>query len=187
MRRKVESGEEELLYRCKEKDIEAFEVLVRRYQKQMLNIAYRMIGDYDEACEVVQDAFLSAYKNIRRFKGKAKFSTWLCTIVLNLSKNRLRQLRTWSDKKQLSNDPLPLQTASPQEDLERREIQRKVQECIGLLDLEFREVIILRDIQGLSYEEISEALKIPGGTVKSRLFRAREALRDCLKKAMGDL
>jgi len=165
----------------------------------MLNIAYRIIGDYAEACEIVQEAFVSAYRGIKSFKGKAKLSTWLYTIVINLSKNRLKQLKTQLYREKFSiDDPVPttdgeiqIEPASSEpsalERLEKRDIQQKVQGCINALDTEFREALILRDIQGFSYEEISDMLEVPEGTVKSRLFRAREAVKDCLKKWVGDL
>ena len=184
---------------CKNGDVDAFEVLVKKHQKRMLNIAYRMIGSYEDACEVVQDAFVSAFKGIKNFEERAKFSTWLYTIVINLSRNRLKQLELKSyredsslDDPVLTNDSqITVEPASDEpsilEKLEKRDVQQKVQECIHVLDNESREVIVLRDIQGFSYNEISDMLKIPEGTVKSRLFRARDSLKDCLKKVMGDL
>ena len=184
---------------CKKGDVDAFEVLVKKHQKKMLNIAYRMIGSYEEACEIVQDSFVSAYKAIRDFEGKAKFSTWLYTIVMNLSRNRLKQLKTQLYHEQVSiDDPvltddgnIKAESVSSEpsilEQLEKKEFQQKVQGCINSLDDEFKEVLILRDIQGFSYDEISKMLKIAEGTVKSRLFRSREALKICLKKVIGDL
>jgi len=184
---------------CKKGNVDAFEVLVRKHQKRMLNIAYRMIGNYEDACEIVQDAFVSAYKGIKDFEEKSRFSTWLYTIVLNLSRNRLKQLKIKSYREEFSfNDPvitddsqINKEPASGEttilERLERRDVQQKVQGCINSLDNEFREVLILRDIHGFSYDEISNMLKIPEGTVKSRLFRARDVLRDCLKRVIGDL
>lgn len=184
---------------CKKGDVDAFEVLVKKHQKKMLNIAYRMIGSYEEACEIVQDSFVSAYKAVRDFEGKAKFSTWLYTIVMNLSKNRLKQLKTQLYHEQFSiDDPVLTDdgnikvesvSSGPSilEQLEKKEFQQKVQGCINSLDDEFKEVLILRDIQGFSYDEISEVLKIAAGTVKSRLFRSREALKISLKKVIGDL
>jgi RNA polymerase sigma-70 factor (ECF subfamily) len=183
----------------KKGNVDAFEVLVRKHQKRMLNIAYRMIGNYEDACEIVQDAFVSAYKGIKDFEEKSRFSTWLYTIVLNLSRNRLKQLKIQSYREEFSfNDPvitddsqINKEPASGEttilERLERRDVQQKVQGCINSLDTEFREVLILRDIHGFSYDEISNMLKIPEGTVKSRLFRARDVLRDCLKRVIGDL
>lgn len=195
------TGDEDFenLSRCKKGDIDAFELLVKKYQKRMLNIAYRVIGDYEDACEVVQDAFVSAYKNIKDFREQSRFSTWLYTIVVNLSRNRLKQIKTEFQHVEYSiDDPLITDDAgikvepvsgnpSALEILERKEIQQKVQECINSLDNEYREVIVLRDIQGFPYDEISDMLNIPEGTVKSRLFRARETLKESLKKMIGDL
>jgi len=180
-------------------DMAAFESLVIRHQKRMLNVAFRLINDYDEACEVVQDAFVSAYKNIRTFRGEAKFTTWLTTITLNLSKNRLKQIRSrqghvscslddplWTDDGELTRDP-PSKEPSVLDRLEKQDVQGKVQDCIKALEPEYREVIVLRDMQDFSYDDIGGMLNMREGTVKSRLFRARAAVRDCLKKAMGEL
>jgi len=184
---------------CKEGNVDAYEVLVKKYQQEMLNIAYRMIGNYQDACDIVQEVFISAYKAIRHFEGKAKFSTWLYRIVINLSKNRLNQLKVQDSHEVFSiDDPIPtdngsLNTESASDEpsilerLEKRDVQQTVQGCINSLDNDFKEVLILRDIQGFSYDEISDMLKMQEGTVKSRLFRARELLRDCLKRVMGDL
>jgi RNA polymerase sigma-70 factor (ECF subfamily) len=188
-----------LVRRCQEGDINAFEALVEKYQKRMLNTAYRMIGNYEEACEAVQDAFLAGYRALKKFRGESRFSTWLYSIVINLSKNRLKKVKTRLHREGLSiddpggkrqvqnrNDPAA-QDSSLTDQLERRQMQERIQECMNTLDPEYREVAVLRDVQGFSYEEIRAILKIPDGTVKSRLFRARDALKECLKKAWGDL
>lgn len=165
----------------------------------MLNIAFRLVGDYDDACEVVQDAFVSAYRNIKTFRGDAKFTTWLTTITLNLSKNRLKQMRSRHGHEAFSlNDPIrtddgemtmdpPSKEPSVLNVLEKRDVQARVQDCIKALETDFREVLVLRDMQEFSYEEIGSMLKVREGTVKSRLFRAREMVRDCLKRFMGEL
>ena len=180
-------------------DLQAFEQLVTKHQKKMLNIAYRLIGDYDDACEVVQDAFVSAYRNIKTFRGDAKFTTWLTTITLNLSKNRLKQVRSRQSHEAYSlNDPIqtddgtmtidpPSKEPSVLDRMETRDIRTRVQDCIKALDADFREVLVLRDMQEFSYEEIGHMLKVREGTVKSRLFRARDMVKDCLKKAMVSL
>ena len=198
-KQKTTDEDYELVSSCKKGDVDAFEVLVKKHERRMLNIAYRMIGNYEDACEIVQDAFVSAYRNLKGFKGKSKFSTWLYTIVMNLSKNRLKQLKTQLHREKFSMDnpiltndgQIKVEPASSEpsalEELEKRDVQQKVQGCINSLDDEFREVLILRDIQGFSYGEISDLLKAPEGTVKSRLFRAREAVKDCLKTVIGDL
>jgi len=200
MKGKTQTRDDDLEYvsLCRKGDVAAFEALVRRHEKRMFNIAYRVIGNYDEACEVVQDAFISAYKNIKGFKGEAKFSTWLYAICINHSRNRLKRLKTRQYREgrsladpimtpdgEIAADP-PSGEPSALDRLETRDVQQKVQLCINALDAEFREVIVLRDIQGFSYEEISAMLKVPEGTVKSRLFRAREAMRACLQDFMGD-
>lgn len=195
----VADEDSRLVALCKKDDFNAFESLVRKHEKNMLNIAYRMIGTYEEACEIVQDAFVSAYKNMGNFKEQAKFSTWLCAIVINLSKNRLKQLKPRLYHERFSiDDPVPTDEShikaelvsnepSVIERLEIKETQEKVQACINSLEDELRETLVLRDIQGFSYDEISDILKIPEGTVKSRLSRARDALKSCLKKVIGDI
>ena len=199
--KKLMTADEDIEYvvLCQKGDMEAFEVLVERHQRKMLNIAYRMMGDYDEACDVTQEAFLSAYRNMKKFKAEAKFSTWLYRIVINYSKNRLKQLRNIAKREGVSiNDSGEIKIegalcqssandTNPGAQMEKREREAQVQKCITSLDEEYREVLVLRDIQGLSYEEIKDILKIPDGTVKSRLSRARNALKDCLVKVVGDL
>jgi RNA polymerase sigma-70 factor (ECF subfamily) len=184
---------------CKKGDLAAFEQLVRKYEKRMFNIAFRITGDYEDTCEIVQDAFLAAYRGIGSFRGQAKFSTWLTSITINYARNRLKQIQGKRRHEQFSlEDPLPTadggMTTDPQSNdppvhelLEKRDTQSKVQDCINALEPDFKAVLVLRDMQDFSYEEISAILKVPTGTVKSRLFRAREAVKDCLKQAMGEL
>jgi len=188
-----------LISSCKQGDMEAFESLVHKYQKRMFNIAFRIIGDYEDAGEAVQEAFLSAYRGIGKFRGDATFLTWLTAITVNLTKNRLKQVRgrrhheiyslddpMQTDEGCMAADP-PSNAPSVQDQLEQHDIRQKVQECISILETDFREVLVLRDMQEFSYEEISSLLKIALGTVKSRLSRARETIRDCLKRKLGDL
>jgi len=188
-----------LVARSRQGDLDAFEQLVIKHQKRMLNIAYRLIGDYDDACEVVQDAFVSAHRNVKTFRGDSKFTTWLTAITVNLSKNRLKQLKSRRGHEAYSlDDPVetndgemtidpPSKDPSVLDRLEKRDVQSRVQDCIKALEPDFREVLVLRDLQDLSYEEIGNLLKLHGGTVKSRLFRAREMVKDCLKRVMGEL
>ncbi|MBA4374435.1 MAG: RNA polymerase subunit sigma-24 [Thermodesulfovibrio sp.] len=182
---------------CKKGDMDAFEELVRRHQKKMLNMAFRMTGNYEDACEVVQDAFVAAYKAIQQFEQRARFGTWLYTIVLNQTRNHLKKASTVSSRAEYSLDEpisseegfIRTEPASSEpsvlETLEQREVQSRVQQCISGLDTEFREVLVLRDVQGFSYDEIGSMLKLADGTVKSRLSRAREAIKNCLKKLLG--
>jgi RNA polymerase sigma-70 factor (ECF subfamily) len=188
----------ELVSRCKSGDLDAFETLVIKHQKKMFNIAFRMVNNYEDACEIVQDAFFSAYKGIQSFEKRSSFSTWLCTIVMNTSRNRLQQIRTKLSHEQFSlDDPVSTKNGSikfelasdrpsAEEQLEKKEMREKVHACIETLETEFKEVLILRDIQGFSYDEISDMLSVAQGTVKSRLFRAREYMKKCLLKALGE-
>lgn len=200
MDRKTSATDEDLKYviLCQKGDTEAFSVLVERHQKRMLNIAFRMVGNYEEACDVTQDAFVAAYKSIGNFKADAKFSTWLYRIVINHSKNRLKKLRGLAVCDDIffgesgdGGNNCGVNHLSAYENpgvlMEKRERDEHVQKCITSLDEDYREVLVLRDIEGFSYEEIREMLKIPDGTVKSRLSRARNALKDCLTKIIGDL
>lgn len=197
--RTIRDEDSEFVARCRQGDTEAFSQLVRRHQKKMLNIAFRMIGDYDEACDAVQEAFLSAFRSIGKFQEKSLFSTWLYSIVLNHSKSRLRQRASRSRREvRSSDDPFQnekgnvwnghqAQEESVLERIEKRELESKIQEGINSLDEEQKEVLVLRDIQGLSYEEIVLTLGLPQGTVRSRLFRARNALKESLLNKLGDL
>lgn len=198
-RQAADDEDHDIVSSCRKGDIDVFEALVVKYQKKMLNVAYRMTGSYEDACEIVQDAFVSAYRGLKGFEGKSRFSTWLCSIVMNLSRNRLKQLKTRSLYEGLSmDDPVPADEGSLRPELasgdppvdeqaEKREMQQKVQGCIEALDEEYREVVVLRDIQGFSYDEIGDMLNLSEGTVKSRLFRARAALKECLKNVIGEL
>jgi RNA polymerase sigma-70 factor (ECF subfamily) len=189
----------ELVRRSQQGDLRAFEILVERYQKKMINLAWRMTGDYEEACDLAQEAFLSAFRALKTFRGEARFSSWLYGIVLNRTRTRLQQIGARKRLQPLSlDDPPPpgvgpeavdppSREASALEQMEKKEIENQVQECLGRLDEAFREPLVLRDILGHSYEEVSVLLRVPEGTVKSRLFRARAAMKDCLKRLLGDL
>jgi len=194
---KFSPDDDELVCRCKNGDLDAFEALVIKHQKKMFNIAFRMVNNYEDACEIVQDAFFSAYKGIQSFEKRSSFSTWLCSIVMNASRNRLQQIKSAAQHEQFSLDDhvstengsirfeLASDCPSAEEQLETKEMQERVQGCIERLETEFKEVLILRDIQGFSYEEISDMLSIAQGTVKSRLYRAREYMKTCLLKVLG--
>lgn len=197
--RDIEEDDAMYVELCRKGDTGAFEVLVERHQKRMLNVAFRMTGDYDEACDVLQESFLSAFKALKGFRGDARFSTWLCGIVMNHARNRLKQMKSRSRYESASVEDMEQAGGgchaegscaageSAVDKLEREELEARVQGCIGALDGEQREVLVLRDIQGFSYEEICRMLKIPDGTIKSRLFRARNAVKECLKDLLGEL
>ena len=173
-------------------DLDAFDVLVRRHQGAVFAVAIRMLGDRGEAEEIAQEAFVRAFQSLRGFRQEAKLSTWLISITMNLCRNRRRW---WARRRHVIagslDDPLETgeesvahQTADPAPDAatiaEARERQQIVAQALEQLDATSRAVIVLRDLQGMAYEEIAEALGVPLGTVKSRINRARLQLRALL-------
>lgn len=188
-----------LVAAAKANDLKAFEQLVRRHETKIFNLALRMTGRYEDACDVTQEVFVSAFTHLASFRGDSKFSTWLTSIAVNLSRNRLAQLKRRGSKEAVSLDnpvdsddgAVPREAVSEDpsahELLESKDAQQAVQDCINSLPPEFREVVVLRDLQDFSYDEIASMLKLREGTVKSRLFRARDALKHCLKRVIGDL
>lgn len=182
---------------CRKGDLAAYESLVKRYQRMLLNIAFRMTGVYEDACDIVQDSLIAAWQKIGDFRGDAKISTWLTAIVVNHSRNRLQQ-RQQNEKREIYSldapipggdrdslpDP-PSDVLSALEQMEVAEKHRFLRHCIDALAHEFREVLVLRDMQELAYDEVAKTLQLREGTVKSRLFRARDAVKECLKKTVG--
>lgn len=160
-------------------DTDAFEILVRRHEKAIFNLVYRMLGNYDDAAETAQEVFLSAYRAIGQFRGESNFSTWLYRIALNHATTRrkstnLRQKRLVPiDGSDMVDDT----QLGPAETLEKKELRERVQRALNELEPEDATVILLRDLQDIPYEDVARVLKIPVGTVKSRLHRARQALK----------
>lgn len=176
-----------IVQQIKEGKIESFEILVERYQKQVYNIAYRYTGNRDDAYDLSQEAFLKAYKGIGNFRQDSSFKTWIYHIAANVCRDYLRkdtkvykvsidepvQSEHGDMEKQLTDNSI-----GPDEIYENKELSEFVQGIINDLQQEYKEVIILREMQQLSYEEIAEVLSCSIGTVKSRLNRARKILRD---------
>ncbi|MEI6215532.1 MAG: sigma-70 family RNA polymerase sigma factor [Desulfuromonadales bacterium] len=180
-------------------DTAPFECLVRRHQHRLLNTAYRITGVYEDACDIVQDAFVAAWSKLAEFRGEAGFSTWMTAIVINLSRSRLKRMNLEEHRNAYSlDDPienfegeqrreLPGDGLSVLQQLEEAELRRVLQKCVGKLTPEFREVLVLRDMQDMAYDQIAAALSLREGTVKSRLFRARDTVKDCVRKTVSSL
>lgn len=168
---------------------DAFEALVQRHQKRIFNLLYRWLGDREEAADVAQEVFLSAFRAIQEFRGDALFSTWLYRIAINQAINRRKRLAVdparsaaagRADDEAEGRDPLadlPHPGPSPAEAAEQRQSALHIQQALNSLKEEEALIILLHDFQDLPYEEISHILKLPVGTVKSRLHRARLALK----------
>lgn len=184
-----------LLASCRKGDTRAFEQLVLRYQRSLYNIAFRISGNDADAVEIVQDTFLAAWRKLAEFRGEAKLSTWLTSITINQARSRWqqnhqRQLREKSlDCPEEPEQRTSLQVASEQptalELLEQYQVCELLERCIKALDQGFREVLVLRDMREMAYDEVAQTLGLREGTVKSRLFRAREAVRACVTKGMS--
>ncbi|MEN6345771.1 MAG: sigma-70 family RNA polymerase sigma factor [Armatimonadia bacterium] len=179
----------ELIRRSREGDRASFDVLVRQHYSLAYNVAFRMLRDPDLACDATQAAFVRAYRAMPRFRQDATFSTWLYRIVTNVCLDQLRhQDRTVNsltvqdedDQGSLEEMEIPDERSDPAAAAEQRERQSLVQTALGRLQADHRAVLIMFDLNGLSYEEISETLGVPLGTVKSRLNRARHALKEAL-------
>lgn len=189
-------AERRLIRRLQDRDEKAFAELMELHGDRVFNVCYRLLGRREEAEDLAQDVFITVFKSIDSFRGDSKLSTWLYRIASNLSKNRIKYLDRRHDRKKAEFDEsidrsiaaaattAPAQARSPDAALEGRELEGLMQKAIAELDEDHRLLIVLRDIEELNYEEICEITELAEGTVKSRLHRARLALR---KKLMGRL
>ncbi len=181
----------ELVARAQKGDARAFELLVRKYQSRIVSLAERLVGDAD-AQDVAQESFLKAHRALKGFKGDAQFFTWLYRITVNTAKNylvaRRRRPATQDvdavDAEQFGHTEQMSDNDTPERLLLSAEIQTKVTQAIAKLPDDLRQAISLRELDGLSYEEIADIMECPIGTVRSRIFRAREAIDVVLKPLM---
>lgn len=177
-----------LLSRLRRGEPEAFEALVRTHQDRLYDFCVRMLGDREEANDLVQDVFVSAHQNLARFREDSRLSTWLFRIGKNHCINRLKYLKRrgrgrseeYGEQSEGALADLLGSPPGPDAALESAREQARVQWAISQLDPEPRMLVALRDIEGLSYEELVDITELPLGTVKSRLHRAREKLADLL-------
>lgn len=189
----LSQNERLLVSRSKAGDIAAFEELIGAYQKKIFNLAYRIIGNYDDAADLAQEALIRIFRSIGGFKEQSSFSTWIYRITTNVCLDEIRKRKSkkeysLDEEVQVDDGQLKRQVMSedpgPDEVYEREELRNMVKNAIDKLPEEQKLVITLRDIQGLSYDEIAEVLDCPGGTVKSRINRARQALKKVLSSRL---
>lgn len=178
--------DEVLIARFQQGDVQAFDVLVRRYKDQLLNFVFRFVGNRVDAEDIVQETFLRVFKNKHYYKEIAKFSTWVYTIAGNLAKTELRRRKrrkVFSVSNFVNEErdyDIPDSNRNPEKEVDGSIKDGYIQEAIDKLPPKFKEVILLRDVQGFAYEEISQILSIPLGTVKSRVNRGRLKLQEDL-------
>ena len=177
--------DERLIAKAQEGDLYSFDLLVKKYQKKIYFLAYRMVKNHDTADDIAQETFIHAYSSIKSFKLGYSFYTWLYRICMNLSINHLKRQKFVIPESQFGEEGSPLEKETVREDplslLVRKEQETKIEQAIESLPPKYKAVFILKVYEDLSYEEIAQTLKISLGTVMSRLFRARGRLQELLK------
>jgi len=187
------SVDQTLVERVQRGDKSAFDILVRKYQHKVIKLISRFVKDQHEVYDVSQEAFIKAYRALPKFRGDSAFYTWMYRIAINTAKNYLvaqgRRLPNVDievqDAEQFEGESALKEYATPEHLARRDEIQEMVFKTIEGLPDDLRTAITLREIEGLSYEEIAEAMECPVGTVRSRIFRAREAIDKTLSPLLG--
>jgi RNA polymerase sigma-70 factor (ECF subfamily) len=183
-------NEQALIQDAQNGSLEAFNTLILHYQDAVFNAALRILGDEDQAADATQEAFISAFKNISAFRG-GSFKAWLMRTVTNACYDELRRqkrrpttpLEPDTDDGEEMDSPRWLADSSmtPSEKMEADEIEHAIQHCLDSLPLQFKTVVVMADLQGMDYSEVARAIRVPLGTIKSRLARARLRLRECLQ------
>jgi RNA polymerase sigma-70 factor (ECF subfamily) len=194
-----EDTEAQLIERLVARDERAFSAMVRAYERRVFALVLRMIGNRAEAEDLAQEVFVQVFKAIGSFRGESKLSTWIYRIAINLCKNRSKYLRARhaDDQQELgavqeriamgdSSRANVAHVARPDEVMAGRQVEQIVQRAILELEPSFRECLVLRDVEDLSYEEIAVITGLPDGTVKSRIHRARAQLRELVERALGE-
>ncbi len=180
------TDEQALIRRAQRGDLDAFNALVLGYQDSAYTLAFRILGEAHSAADAAQEAFITAYRRLNTYRG-GSFRAWLLRITTNQCYDELRRTkrRPTISVEELGDEPsLPdNESDSPEEIAQQRELQRAIQDCISALNTDQRIVLVLCDIEGLDYQAIAENVGAQIGTVKSRLSRARAAVRDCLQGA----
>jgi RNA polymerase sigma-70 factor (ECF subfamily) len=182
------SGDADLVVRALAGREDGFEELVRRYQRPIVAYVYRMVGDYDTALDLAQEVFIKVYNSLGRYRPEFKFSTWIYRIAHNASIDHLRRAgSTRTEEMEVAGDggstfekPIASKSLTPEQETERGERRAEIEEVVRQLAPAYRELIVLRHSHDLSYDEIAEVTGLPLGTVKNRIFRAREAMRELL-------
>ncbi len=182
-----------LVQRVQKGDKRAFDLLILKYQHRIVSLVSRYVSDHSEAQDVAQEAFIKAYRAIGRFRGDSAFYTWLYRIAINTAKNWIvaKNRRPPAsdidavDAEQYGISARLKETSTPENEMLREEIERTVFDTIATLPEDLRTAIMLREMDGMSYEEIAMTMECPIGTVRSRIFRAREAIDEKLKPLIG--
>ena len=194
-----QESERKFIERLARRDERAFNELVQLYEARVFRLVLRMLGRRDEAEDMAQEVFVQIFKAVGTFRGDSKLSTWIYRVSVNLCKNRMKYLSRRHADGEDELEPVAERAsldeakgvtfgdvAQPDRMVEGYQMEQVVQRCIAELEPDFREVLILRDLEDLSYEELSEITGLPDGTVKSRLHRARSMLKASVERRMGE-
>ncbi len=181
-----------LVARAQAGDARAFDLLVRKYQHRVLGLVGRMVNDWAEAQDVSQEVFMRAWRSLGNFRGESSFYTWLYRIAVNTSKNQIvasgrrpmtAELQTVEDEHWSGADKMAEQS-TPENELLRQEMEQSVVRTVEALPEDIRTALTLREVDGLSYDEIAELMQCPIGTVRSRIFRGRDAIERNIKELL---
>lgn len=182
MRAPEKTDEQEIIRRCLAGERDAYATLVDRYRSLAYTVAFRMVGDADEANDLAQEGFIAAYMNLRRFRFGSRFSTWLCSIVMNKCRDHLRARKDRVPVDDLSECGAP-HFADPEASASAEEAGAMLQKALNALPREYREVLVLKHIEGWDYREIAGVLGSSVGALKVRAHRGRELLKNLLERA----
>ena len=181
-------SDQDVLFRLVDENVDSFDILVDRYKNRLINFVYRFVKDYDVSEDIVQETFLRVFRHRHNYKAIANFSTWIFTIAGNLAKSELRRRKRWrlfsvdaTDEEERKFD-IPDDGIQPDRAASVSILEDSIQNAIATLQVKYKEALILRDIEGMSYKQIAEITGVPVGTVKSRVNRARKKLQ---KKLSG--
>ncbi len=187
----MDSTESQLIVRCQNGDKRAFETLVKQYQRKVFGIAYGIVRNQQDALDISQEAFLRAYKSLPGFKGDSTFYTWIYRITVNLAIDSVNQRKKHAaaphdDTRQLDDSDCEWSTfqqtgGNPARDLENKELATCINACMERLSEIHRTALVLRELEGLSYDEMAEAMNCNIGTVMSRLFHARQKMKRLMR------
>ncbi|HYO98212.1 MAG TPA: sigma-70 family RNA polymerase sigma factor [Polyangiaceae bacterium] len=192
-----DASEQRFIERLQRRDERAFLELVQLYQGRVYKLVLRMLGRRDEAEDMAQEVFVQVFKAVATFRGDSKLGTWIYRVAINLCKNRLKYLsrrksdaqeeyEPSADRSELSLGVTSADVSRPDHLVEGYQMERIVQLCIAELEPDFREILVLRDVEDLSYEDLSEITGLADGTVKSRLHRARSMLKAAVERKLGE-
>jgi RNA polymerase sigma-70 factor, ECF subfamily len=185
-----DGDEAELIERAKGGDTKAFGILIERYQRRVVGVAMAVVHDQEDALELAQESFVRAFENIGKFESRSSFSTWLYRIAANIAIDFRRRERRHptirGEEAETEIQRLPSKFGNSFKETQRSEMAQRIKDALGQLTPEHRAAILLREVEGLSYDEISDVLQCPRGTVMSRLHYARNHLREILKDLAED-